>query len=270
MLQDSGWYKVNFSASSQLAFGYKQGCGFAENYCVDRGSGQPVSSAFCASDTTAGCSPDLLGHGTCGMSLYTSDLPTYYQYFSNPRRGGRDSLSDYCPVVYPNTKCNDLASCTSSKAEMCGGESVCMRANTFADGASGVSSSCGENCPRCYNLRCSSSGTVVGITVSVSGQQVDLPCSAGEVLVTNNITPHLFSPNNAYLTCPADSACEWRRAPVGVAVPEPSPNAVDTSGGLLTLLTAIGISVAALLVVVPVCRQWLRKRKQSTQVAPEP
>ena len=45
-----------------------------------------------------GCTPDHKAKGYCNAGTYASNLPSEYQYFSNPKMGGSLEQADYCPL----------------------------------------------------------------------------------------------------------------------------------------------------------------------------
>ncbi len=45
LLEDSGWYKANFTMSRNPSFGHGEGCDFVEKRCIE--DGIPISPQFC-------------------------------------------------------------------------------------------------------------------------------------------------------------------------------------------------------------------------------
>jgi hypothetical protein len=62
LLQDSGWYKVNYAAADILRWGYRQGCHFL-NTC-----GSQSSIGWCSIQSNLQCSFDRSGIGECSKS----------------------------------------------------------------------------------------------------------------------------------------------------------------------------------------------------------
>ena len=111
LFEDTGWYKPNYGAAQHLPWGYKQGCNFLKKTC---GQGWD-NRYFCDKEYAdsggrlEGCSSfDFRGRGYCDLATYSGALDNYYQYFSDPKLGGRESYMDYCPMYkpYSNTPCN--------------------------------------------------------------------------------------------------------------------------------------------------------------------
>lgn len=100
VLEDSGWYKVNYAYTDPIYYGAGRGCNWFNSKCVDSENAQ--FPEFCATlgDTTC----DFLNNrkGKCNIVTYASAVPTPYQYFAQVKSGGADAFTDYCPYVEPN------------------------------------------------------------------------------------------------------------------------------------------------------------------------
>ncbi len=105
VLHDSGWYDADFSKATVLTWGRNAGCAFAGDYCLS--GGRVVAGGdkyFCTPPATlpAGkddrrCTHDRMSVGVCSVVSYTSSLPSYYQYFPDPRKvSERVPLSSSC------------------------------------------------------------------------------------------------------------------------------------------------------------------------------
>ena len=55
----------------------------------------------------SGCTVDRYAMGYCNLVQYTTEIPSYFRYFDNPKEGGSDAISDYCPyfAAYSNGDC---------------------------------------------------------------------------------------------------------------------------------------------------------------------
>ncbi|KAL5460015.1 hypothetical protein EMCRGX_G033425 [Ephydatia muelleri] len=123
LLQDTGWYQVDFSKAEPLQWGKNAGCqfllgscgGYIKNKLASGGSTEP----FCTTITDysqplkLGCTPDRDAVGFCNMVKQSSKIPPDYQYFG-PQLGGTELKYDYCPFqevfTYKDgrgTYCND-------------------------------------------------------------------------------------------------------------------------------------------------------------------
>ncbi|KAK7199159.1 Leishmanolysin [Novymonas esmeraldas] len=109
-MEDTGYYKGNYSMAEPMVYGRNAGCGLVTDKCVVNGVSQ-FPEMFCGSASTdMVCTSDRLGVGYCTVSTSTSALPPYFRYFSNSTLGGNDAQMDYCPYVqaYSNTNCTNF------------------------------------------------------------------------------------------------------------------------------------------------------------------
>ena len=103
LLEDLGYYKANYYTGGLMRYGKHKGCDFIKNRCVD--SNHEINPKFENEFYDSIYSPDLKDAScTSGRQSRTyfawwlySNLPSYYQYFPDPRYGGF-SPADYCPV----------------------------------------------------------------------------------------------------------------------------------------------------------------------------
>lgn len=123
---DSGWYQVDYSYGEDITWGSQKGCEFIFNECVNEGKAK--FSEFCNISTSiTKCDHTHTYKGTCTLSELTSPIPSQYQYFNDPYKGGNDSLTDYCPYIRPLTtgSCQDIGSKSASINSDDYGEAVC-------------------------------------------------------------------------------------------------------------------------------------------------
>ena len=103
LLEDTGYYKPNYYTGGLMRYGKHKGCEFIKNRCVN--STHEINPKFENEFYDSILSPDLKDAScTSGRQSRTyyawwlySNLPAYYQYFSDPRYGGF-SPADFCPV----------------------------------------------------------------------------------------------------------------------------------------------------------------------------
>ena len=107
LLESTGWYKVQPEYLQENIWGANEGCNFHTDKCLT--NGQTNYREFCISREEPTCDYFHLSGGVCNIINYDSDLESYNQYFSDPRKGGSDPYVDYCPirVGYENQKCRD-------------------------------------------------------------------------------------------------------------------------------------------------------------------
>ena len=103
LLEDLGFYKANYYTGGLMRFGKHKGCDFIKNRCVD--SNHEINLKF-ENEFYDSILSDYLKDASCtsGRQSRTyhawwiyNNLPSYYQYFSDPTYGGF-SPADYCPV----------------------------------------------------------------------------------------------------------------------------------------------------------------------------
>jgi len=137
LMEDTGWYKVNYEMAEPLQWGKDLGCLFAENSCgawikAQKDAGKSIAP-FCniikeRSDRRTSCSVDRTSVAKCNLAKYEGSLPAEYQNFvtgSIPgvdgiedQYGGTVALADYCPYYQGFTwtkQSKDIrsSSCTS-------------------------------------------------------------------------------------------------------------------------------------------------------------
>lgn len=80
-LEDTGWYKVDYSAANKWIFGYKKGCEMAELECSKTVDGEEVANGdYCIENQKKkGCNVDYSAIGVC-MKQLGNDCPTIVPY----------------------------------------------------------------------------------------------------------------------------------------------------------------------------------------------
>lgn len=117
LMEDTGWYGVNYDMAEPLQWGKNLGCLFAKNSCAawikaQKDVGKSIAP-FCnvtenISDGRTSCTIDRSSAAKCNLVRYNGNLPTEYQNFlasyipgvvdgSEEQYGGAVSLADYCP-----------------------------------------------------------------------------------------------------------------------------------------------------------------------------
>jgi hypothetical protein len=131
LLEDSGWYKVDYSKSENMLWGRNRGCEFLEDKCIvkkkkknsffslglsssysekkDNSSSKIIihsnvydsdyKDEFCTSFEEEKCSITHIFRAVCAVNKFNWAIPKEYQYFDNPNVGGYINFGDYCP--YP-------------------------------------------------------------------------------------------------------------------------------------------------------------------------
>lgn len=214
-MEDSGWYRANYSAAETLYWGAGAGCEFTTEACLSLpGPTTPFSSYFCTDTSRLSCTPGRLARGNCNLATYTQDLPSAYQYFSDPTRGGALQLMDFCPYYQPFLVqgTNRTSLCTEPLnqppvnywGESYGPGSRCFE-STITD--SSFNSYLVNGGSTCHNFRCRS-GT---LQVSIKGAWVSCPTAGGSISVSGF--------RGAFTCPPANEMCP----PPAAASPSTSP-----------------------------------------------
>ena len=92
LLEDSGWYSVDYSHAQPLPWGAGEGCSFPQLACSSWSD-----RYFCSSSSQEGCTVDYRYKAICNAIAYGAALPSYAQYFAQNNLGGQNPYVDYCP-----------------------------------------------------------------------------------------------------------------------------------------------------------------------------
>jgi hypothetical protein len=109
LMEDSGWYRANYTQGAMLPWGLGAGCDFVNAPCLTTDSSGGVSipeysrGYFCAEQGKRGCSPALTHKLACTVIDYfyilPRDLPPdQFQYFPDDPTFGGPRQADYCPL----------------------------------------------------------------------------------------------------------------------------------------------------------------------------
>ena len=100
LLEDSGWYNVNYYTGGLFRYGKGLGCEFLKDKCVSEGKSN-YEREFCDVENEERCTSGFIDRGLCYISNYPY-LPEYYRYFNDKTKGGF-YYADYCPVTLTNS-----------------------------------------------------------------------------------------------------------------------------------------------------------------------
>ncbi|XP_026563872.1 leishmanolysin-like peptidase isoform X1 [Pseudonaja textilis] len=114
LMEDTGWYKVNYSMAEKLEWGRGKGCDFVMKSCKfwinqQRRKKEPVAP-YCdtlrSNPLQLTCRQDQRAVAVCNLQKFPQQLPQEYQYFDSlygvlpndlPHYGGSVEIADYCP-----------------------------------------------------------------------------------------------------------------------------------------------------------------------------
>ena len=100
LLEDSGWYNVNYYTGGLFRYGKGLGCDFLNKKCVYSSSDGYYTNfqrEFCLKKGASICSAGNIDRGICYITDYYSPISSDYRYFKSIYRGGF-FYADYCPV----------------------------------------------------------------------------------------------------------------------------------------------------------------------------
>ncbi|XP_027357118.1 leishmanolysin-like isoform X1 [Abrus precatorius] len=187
LLEDSGWYKANYSMADNLEWGRNQGTEFVTSPCnLWKGAYR------CNTTQYSGCTYNREAEGYCPILTYNGDLPQWARYFPQANKGGQSSLADYCTyfVAYSDGSCTDTNGARAPDrmlGEIRGSNSRCMASSLVRTGFVRGSMTQGNGC---YQHRCINNS----LEVAVDGIWKVCPGAGG---------PIQFPGFNGELICPA-------------------------------------------------------------------
>ncbi|CAI9777817.1 unnamed protein product [Fraxinus pennsylvanica] len=184
LLEDSGWYRANYSMSDRLDWGRNQGTEFVTSPC-NRWKGP----YHCNTTQISGCTYNREAEGYCPIVSYSGELPQWARYFPEANKGGQSSLADYCTyfVAYSDGSCTATNSARAPDrmlGEMRGSSSRCMASSLVRSGFVRGSTTQGNGC---YQHRCVNNTLEVAVdgiwkVCPESGGPVQYPGFNGELI----------------------------------------------------------------------------------------
>ncbi len=184
LLEDSGWYGVNYYTGGLFRYGKGLGCNFLNTNCVSNGYTN-FGREFCVNGYEERCSAGNIDRGNCYIVNYSS-LPSYYQYFSSTTKGGF-SPADYCPVsmsysssyYYFYSRCDsngyNYYNLSSSYGETYGPNSLCILSSLAPSGYTT------ETVARCHKITCNYNKLTYN--VDIGDVEVECPYEYEEISV---------------------------------------------------------------------------------------
>ncbi|XP_069886102.1 leishmanolysin-like peptidase [Dipodomys merriami] len=114
LMEDTGWYKANYSMAEKLDWGRGMGCDFVKKSCkfwIDQQrQKRQMLSPYCdtlrSNPLQLTCRQDQRAVAVCNLQKFPKPLPPDYQYFDElsgiptedlPYYGGSVEIADYCP-----------------------------------------------------------------------------------------------------------------------------------------------------------------------------
>ncbi|KAG9271613.1 leishmanolysin-like peptidase [Astyanax mexicanus] len=231
IMEDTGWYRANYSMAENLEWGKGLGCDFVMKSCkfwIDqqrhaRLSLTPYCESVRGTPLQLSCRQDQLAVAVCNLQKYSQPLPHEYQYFDSipgvPEEdlsmyGGAVEIADFCPFSqefswhlsgeyqrssYCRIQENQPDSWRNYAAEEYGPNSVCLyQKSAFVMKQCKKSMTYPDWGSGCYKMTC----TALGLLVWVQDQSF-LCVRTGQLLNVNvRINEWVYS---GQLICPACS-----------------------------------------------------------------
>jgi leishmanolysin len=182
LFEDTGFYKVNYYSGGLFKFGKGKGCEFFNKDCIE--NDKATFDEFCDTAKEAMCTSSRAIKSSCYITTYDSNLPSEYQHFSDPKKGGIYP-TNYCPVPYSSHSSNNYfsnhcqfgtSSLSSQYGETIGSESLCFMSSLLPESSSTTQNS---RIPICYEVKCDTSNNK--IIVKVGSSSVTCPTEGGTV-----------------------------------------------------------------------------------------
>ena len=207
LFEDSGFYKVNYYSGGLFKFGKGKGCEFFNKDCIE--NEKATFEEFCDTANAAMCSSSRTLKSSCYLTTYTSSIPTAYQYFSDPRKGGFPA-ADYCPVPYQahssstyfSNHCSIGSSSLSSEYnEKIGFDSFCFMSSILPSSSTASTS----QIPICYEVRCDADNNQ--FTVTIGSSEIACPTDGGTVSAPSGFTGSIVCPKYSDICLSDGSVC---------------------------------------------------------------
>ena len=209
LFEDSGFYKVNYYSGGLFKFGKGKGCDFVDESkkCIE--NQQANFDEFCVTANEPMCSASRTLKSSCDLTTYTSSIPTAYQYFSDPRKGGFPA-ADYCPVPYQahssstyfSNHCQIGSSSLSSEYnEKIGFDSFCFMSSILPSSSTASTS----QIPICYEVRCDADNNQ--FTVTIGSSEIACPTDGGTVSAPSGFTGSIVCPKYSDICLSDGSVC---------------------------------------------------------------
>ncbi|KAM5152244.1 leishmanolysin-like peptidase [Mantella aurantiaca] len=228
LMEDTGWYRANYSMAQRLDWGRGKGCDFVMKSCkfwIEQQSRRNRSvSPFChtlrSNPLKLACRQDQRAVAICNLQRFPQRLPQEYRYFDTipgvssadlPHYGGAVEIADFCPFTQEfswhlsgeyqrSSDCtlaqNQPAASRNYGAERYGPDSACLeQRSAFVMEQCMKRMSYPDWGSGCYQVNCSPEGLQVWVEDSLY-----LCTQAGQILtVSTNINGWFYE---GHLVCP--------------------------------------------------------------------
>jgi hypothetical protein len=201
LLQDFGFYKVDFTQAEKYVSALNYGCSWLNNRCDSRND-----RYFCKNANQAGCTHDYMAKGFCNkltwsgnipVTSYSSStsLPSYFRYFSSATVGGGTAMANFCPtyVAYSNGDCTESSNYNPSIDGLLGNQygsyGRCFTSSVLTTQYWGGSLS-NDGKTRCHTFTCKADKSVRVYIGAGTSSYIDCPYSGAVLDVYKELKSH--------------------------------------------------------------------------------
>ena len=204
LFEDSGWYKVKYYTGGLFRYGKNQGCSFLNDYCVN-GDKSLHQNDFCITEKTTMCTPGRTHRAMCGLTTYPTPLEVFYRYFTDSRKGGYLSQTDYCPVAKTNSSISKTyyyqGHCNYGEIELfpenlgyiMGNNSICLLSSLAPKDDESLKEYPSSFRALCYEVDCYNNSGEKSVRIFIGNNVIICPTSGG----TQTLDGY-----NGYILCP--------------------------------------------------------------------
>lgn len=130
LMEDSGWYTVNYQGAQSLVYGVGVGCTFMEQRCSEWAvPGYQRCARF--ADDAEYCSFDQVRYGRCGIVRASECLPLEFRMFADDcTAGGSMVNADFCIIPAGVKSCHDPSDMRPGRGEIHSATSRCFHADS--------------------------------------------------------------------------------------------------------------------------------------------
>eukprot|EP00542_Grammatophora_oceanica_P012963 CAMPEP_0194029738 /NCGR_PEP_ID=MMETSP0009_2-20130614/3397_1 /TAXON_ID=210454 /ORGANISM="Grammatophora oceanica, Strain CCMP 410" /LENGTH=726 /DNA_ID=CAMNT_0038669505 /DNA_START=41 /DNA_END=2218 /DNA_ORIENTATION=+ len=259
LMEDSGWYKANFTMGRTSPWGLGAGCDFATSECLQPGNPPVIpeysKGFFCSEGAERGCSPSLTHKMACTLIDYSYVNPlnrpdAKFQYFTDADSRGGPRQADYCPLfgsTYQGLDAEQLECANTDNVD-----SINFYNEVYGEDSKCFETSTGEG--RCYRSACVKDEMAVKVNVrggwhkcEYDFQEISVKVGGGALPATivcprlSTACPDLFCPFN----CAGRGVCNFANVENGTVVPKCECfDETDTSPGCSDSLVPNGSFIA--------------------------
>jgi len=239
LMEDSGWYKANYTMGKIDPFGLGAGCQFVNDKCLipKAEGGMPTipdysRGYFCNEDAQIGCSAALSHKLGCSITdfagIWPKTLPSkQFQYFSDSPAAGGPRQTDYCPVFGHKIGGFDVDQLACSNENNV--DSVNLYSEVYAEDSKCFETSYPSNGASCYKAACIKAEMLLKVrirgewlTCQYDFEVLDVRVGAGAIPLKvtcprlAQACPNLFCPFN----CAGRGVCNYAHTINGTIKPK--------------------------------------------------